>query len=337
MNNIQEFIQKVPKAELHVHIEGTFEPEQMFEFVERNGIELKYKNVEELRKAYSFTCLQEFLDIYYTGALALKTERDFYELTYAYLQKASTQGVKHAEIFFDPQTHLMNNISFSVFFNGIYSALRDAKSSLGISASLIMCFLRHLDEEDAIKTLQLAMPYIEKCVGVGLDSSEKGNPPHKFSRVFEMARSLGLKTVAHAGEEGPAEYIYEAIEKLHISRIDHGNHAADDDALMNIIAEKKLPLTMCPLSNFKLGVIKQAQEYPVRKFLQKNIMVTLNSDDPAYFGGYINENYLYLQQAFNFSREEIALLAKNSFMASFIPEEEKSAYCRMIEELTAQG
>ena len=295
MDNISDFICNIPKAELHLHIEGTFEPEQMFEIAARNYITTEFQTIEELRNAYKFNNLQEFLDIYYTGAYVLRNEIDFYEMTMAYLKKAAEQNIVHTEIFFDPQTHLHNGVPFEVFFNGIYKAVVDAEKVYSIHTGIIMCFLRHLSEESAFNTLELALPYKDKILGVGLDSSEVGNPPEKFSRVFEKARQLGFLTVAHAGEEGPVAYIHEALDILKIDRIDHGNNSKDSEVLMDEIARKRIALTMCPLSNLKLAVVKDLKDHPLRKFLEKNIAVTINSDDPAYFGGYLNENLIAVQ------------------------------------------
>ena len=331
MNNISEFINQIPKAELHLHIEGTFEPELMFKIAARNHIKLAYENVEALKKAYHFNNLQEFLDIYYIGSRVLQKEEDFYELTMAYLKKAASQQVIHAELFFDPQTHLENNIPFEVFFNGIYKATVDAEKEYKIHAELIMCFLRHLSEESAFDTLEKALPFRDKILGVGLDSSELGNPPIKFRKVFAKAKDLGFKLVAHAGEEGPAEYIRDAIELLNIHRIDHGNQTKDDARLLHEVAEKRIPLTMCPLSNLKLAVVNDLKEHPLKNFMDKKVFVTVNSDDPAYFGGYINENILAVQQALNLSREDIIVLAKNSFSGSFISQAKKDHYHLLID------
>lgn len=331
MNNISEFINNIPKAELHLHIEGTFEPELMFEIAARNQVKLSYNNVEALKNAYNFNNLQEFLDIYYIGSRVLQKEVDFYDLTMAYLKKAADQHVVHAEIFFDPQTHLENNIPFDVFFNGIYKATQDAEQKYQIHSQLIMCFLRHLSEESAFDTLEKALPFHDKIMGIGLDSSELGNPPIKFKSLYAKAKSMGFKLVAHAGEEGPVDYIREALEHLSIHRIDHGNQTKDDEHLLNEVAEKKIPLTMCPLSNLKLAVVKDMKDHPLKNLMDKNVFVTVNSDDPAYFGGYINENLHAVQQALNLSLEDIIVLAKNSFDASFISQEKKDYYNNMID------
>lgn len=336
MNNLSDFIRNIPKAELHLHIEGTFEPEQMFEFAARNYITLEYNTIEELRNAYQFCNLQEFLDIYYTGAYVLRSEQDFYEMTMAYLKKAAGQNIVHTEIFFDPQTHLHNGTPFEVFFNGIYKAVADAENMHGIHSGIIMCFLRHLSEESAFNTLDLSLPFKDKILGVGLDSSEVGNPPEKFSRVFAKARELGFLTVAHAGEEGPAAYIKEALDLLKINRIDHGNNSKDCELLMNEIAARRIPLTMCPLSNLKLAVVKDLKEHPLKKFLNKNIAVTINSDDPAYFGGYLNENLIAIQQALDLTHDDIVTLVKNSFEASFISNVQKEKYLRSVDNFVAE-
>lgn len=320
---MEELIEKSPKAELHLHIEGTFEPELMFRIAGRNGIILKYKSVDELRKAYEFNNLQEFLDIYYTGASLLQTEEDFYDLTMEYLKKAANQNIVHTEIFFDPQTHTSRGVPFAVVINGIHRALKDGEKlrvkdhDRGITSNLIMCFLRHLSEDDAFKTLSEAIPFKDKIIAVGLDSSEVGHPPAKFKNVFEAALKEGFKTVAHAGEEGPAGYVWEAIELLKVSRIDHGNRSISDPALINEIVKREIPLTMCPLSNQKLKVQANLAGHPLKEMMDKGVIVTVNSDDPAYFGGYLNENYLAISKALNLSDAQISRLISNSFKASF--------------------
>jgi adenosine deaminase len=324
--NIESFIAGMPKAELHLHIEGTFEPELMFEIAARNNKKLKFPTVEALRTAYHFSNLQEFLDIYYEGAGVLINEQDFYDLTMAYLKKVHQQNVVHTEIFFDPQTHTARDVAFGTVITGIHQALQDAHKNMGLSSRLIMSYLRHLDEASAFETLKQAEPYLGMIAAVGLDSSERGNPPEKFTRVFERSRSLGLLTVAHAGEEGPAEYISGALEHLKVSRIDHGNRSLDDPELLKLLASKQIPLTVCPLSNLKLCVVKDITQHPLRKLMEAELLVTVNSDDPAYFGGYMNENYLAVQKALNLSAQEIVQLAANSFRASFITDEEKQAH-----------
>jgi len=321
--NIEELIAISPKAELHLHIEGTFEPELMFRIAGRNGISLKYKSVDELRKAYEFNNLQEFLDIYYTGASLLQTEEDFYDLTMEYLKKAARENIVHTEIFFDPQTHTSRGVPFAVVINGIHRALKDGEKlrvkdhDRGITSNLIMCFLRHLSEDDAFKTLSEAIPFKDKIIAVGLDSSEVGHPPAKFKNVFEAALKEGFKTVAHAGEEGPAGYVWEAIELLKVSRIDHGNRSISDPALIDEIVKREIPLTMCPLSNQKLKVQANLAGHPLKEMMDKGVIVTVNSDDPAYFGGYLNENYLAISKALNLTEDDIRKLIENSFRGSF--------------------
>ena len=330
--SIHNFIEGIPKAELHLHIEGTFEPDLMFEIARRNNISINYKSVDELKKAYNFNNLQEFLDIYYAGASVLIYEQDFYDLTWAYLTKVHEQNLVHTEIFFDPQTHTDRGISFDTVIQGIHSALEDAKEKLGISSQLIMCFLRHLDEVAAFDTLEQALPYKEWIAGVGLDSSEMGHPPSKFENVFSKALDEGFITVAHAGEEGPAAYVWEAINLLKISRIDHGNRSLEDDQLIKHIAEKQIPLTVCPLSNLALKVVEDLKDHPMLQLMEAGLMVTINSDDPAYFGGYMNENYIQIAAALNLSKKQITELAKNSFKASFLSDVEKEKLMNQVED-----
>lgn len=329
-NKIADFIQGIPKAELHLHIEGTFEPELMFKIAKRNKKIIKYKSIEELREAYNFSNLQDFLDVYYEGAGVLICEEDFYDITWAYLEKMHSQNVCHCEIFFDPQTHTERGIGFDTVVRGICRALEDGRKKLQISSHLIMCFLRHLSEESAIRTLKDALKYKNLIKGVGLDSSENGNPPSKFEKVFSQARQAGFLTVAHAGEEGPAEYIWEALDLLKVSRVDHGNHCLDDQELVRRLIKRKIPLTICPLSNLKLKVIQELKEHPLKDMLGAGLLVTINSDDPAYFGGYLNENYLAITEALHLSEEDIYSLAKNSFSASFLSEKQK---VEMIEKV----
>jgi len=328
--NLEQLIARIPKTELHLHIEGTLEPELLFKMAVKNGIKLKYASVDELKAAYSYNNLQEFLDIYYAGAEALRFEDDFYDLTMAYLLKAQEQNIVHTEIFFDPQTHTERGIAFETVFDGINRALEDGEKETGITSRLIMCFLRHLDEESALDTLKLALPYRDKIIAVGLDSSEKGHPPSKFRRVFEKARGEGFLTVAHAGEEGPAEYVWESIELLNVSRIDHGYAAIDDLKLINVLGERQIPLTMCPLSNLMLKVYPDLTLHPLKKMLDAGVVVTVNSDDPAYFGGYVNENYLAIAEALHLTEEDIRQLAVNSFKASFLDEEHKNRWINLI-------
>ena len=330
--SIHNFIEGIPKAELHLHIEGTFEPDLMFEIARRNNISINYKSVDELKKAYNFNNLQEFLDIYYAGASVLIYEQDFYDLTWAYLTKVHEQNLVHTEIFFDPQTHTDRGISFDTVIQGIHSALEDAKEKLGISSQLIMCFLRHLDEVAAFDTLEQALPYKEWIAGVGLDSSEMGHPPSKFENVFSKALDEGFITVAHAGEEGPAAYVWEAINLLKISRIDHGNRSLEDDQLIKHIAEKQIPLTVCPLSNLALKVVEDLKDHPMLQLMEAGLMVTINSDDPAYFGGYMNENYIQIAAALNLSKKQITDLAKNSFKASFLSDVKKEKLINQVED-----
>ncbi|MCK4319894.1 adenosine deaminase [Candidatus Micrarchaeota archaeon] len=332
MGKIKDFIKKMPKAELHLHIEGTLEPELMFKMAKRNDVEIPYKCVKSLKQAYNFNNLQEFLDIYYQGAKVLKEEKDFYELTLDYLKKAKKQNIKHTEIFFDPQTHTLRGIEFEIVINGIKKALVTAKRDMGITSKIIMCFLRHLSEEDAFKTLEEALPYKKWITAVGLDSSEMGNPPSKFKRVFEKAIKEGFYTTAHAGEEGPPQYIWEALELLKVSRIDHGNRCMEDKKLIKELVQRRIPLTICPLSNVKLKVVKKINLHPIKKMMAKGLLVTVNSDDPAYFGGYVNENYLAIQKALSLTKEEIGTLGKNSFEASFLGEKDKMKRTKEVEK-----
>ncbi|MGB0884945.1 MAG: adenosine deaminase [Chitinophagales bacterium] len=328
---LKEFIYQIPKAELHLHIEGSFEPELMFEIAKRNKIEIKFNSVEEVKAAYEFNNLQEFLDIYYEGAGVLIHEKDFYEMTWAYLEKIHQENVLHTEIFFDPQTHTDRGIDFDVVFNGIYKAMEDGKEKLGISYKIIMCFLRHLDQVSAFETLDSALKHKDKIIGVGLDSGELGNPPSKFQNVFKKAAQKGFELVAHAGEEGPAEYVWEALDLLNVSRIDHGNRSMDDEKLVARLAKEQMPLTLCPLSNLKLCVIDDLKDYPLKEMIAKGLMCTLNSDDPAYFGGYLSQNYEDVANAIDLSKEDIYELAKNSFKASYLTEAEKQVYLNKVE------
>jgi adenosine deaminase len=330
--SITSFIAGMPKAELHLHIEGTFEPELMFEIAKRNGVALKYDSVSSLRDAYQFNNLQEFLDIYYAGANVLLEEQDFYDLTWAYLLKIHSQNVLHTEIFFDPQTHLLRGVSFGKVIQGIHKALVDGEEKLGISHRLILSILRHLSEKSAFETFEQALSYKSWIVGIGLDSSEKGHPPGKFERLFAEARKQGFLTVAHAGEEGPPEYVWEALNLLKVSRIDHGNRSLEDDGLVAELVARRMPLTVCPLSNLKLKVVKDMSLHPVREMLGKGLMVTINSDDPAYFGGYVNENFNALARAVGLSKAQVALLAKNSFEASFLDAEKKAEMMTKVDE-----
>ncbi|WP_299245067.1 adenosine deaminase [uncultured Aquimarina sp.] len=332
MTSIEKFIEGIPKTELHLHIEGTFEPELMFEIAKRNQKKIPYNSVAELKNAYQFNNLQEFLDIYYAGANVLITEQDFYDLTWAYLIKVHEQNVIHVEIFFDPQTHTDRGIPFDTVIKGIRAALEDGKEKLGITYKLIMSFLRHLDEASAFKTLEQALPYKDWISAVGLDSSEVGNPPSKFERVFAKSIEEGFLTVAHAGEEGPSEYIWEALDLLKITRIDHGNRCLDDEKLVERLVDLQIPLTLCPLSNLELKVVLDLKEHPIAKMMDKNLLVTVNSDDPAYFGGYMNENYLGIAKALHLSKEQITTLVKNSFKASWLSDEEKEKSLQKIDQ-----
>ncbi|KXF83545.1 adenosine deaminase [Enterovibrio coralii] len=319
---MEVFVRRLPKVELHLHIEGSLEPELMFEMAARNNITLPYQTVQEARDAYQFDDLQSFLDIYYQGANVLITERDFFDLTWAYLLRCKADNVIHTEIFFDPQTHTARGIAFDTVINGIYHALRQGEKELGITSKLIMCFLRHLSEEEAFETLAQAEPHLNRIVGVGLDSSEVGHPPEKFQRVFTKALSMGLKTVAHAGEEGPAENIWNSISLLNVSRIDHGVQCTQDPALVAELAKNRMPLTVCPLSNIKLRVFDSMENHNILKLLDQGLCVTVNSDDPAFFGGYMTDNFLALTRALNPSKKQLVMLTRNAIEASFISDEE---------------
>lgn len=330
--SMELFIKGVPKAELHLHIEGALEPEMLFKMAKRNKVRIKYRTVEEVKVAYNFRNLQDFLKVYYEGTSVLRNEQDFYDLTWAYLEKAYSQKVLHAEIFFDPQAHTRRGIKFDAVITGVRKALRDGEQKFGISTRLIMCVLRDLNVESAFQTLEEALSYKDWITAIGLDSAEVGNPPSKFREIFEKALENGFLTVAHAGEEGPAEYIWEAIRLLKVSRIDHGNRAIEDKNLLVELARKRIPLTMCPISNLKLGVIKSMREHPLKKMMEMGIVVTVNSDDPAYFGGYINENYLAVQKALGLNAHQIYTLAKNSFQASFLSASEKHDMLAKLEK-----
>lgn len=329
---MEQFIQGLPKAELHLHIEGTLEPEMMFELAQRNSIDLPYKSVSEIKEAYNFEDLQSFLDIYYQGSEVLQQAQDFYDLTWAYLQKAASQNVRHTEIFFDPQSHTDRGIAFETVYEGIHQALQDGKAKLGISSQLILSFLRHLSSERAFATLEAALPYKDDMVAVGLDSAEKGNPPSKFKAVFDRARAEGFLTVAHAGEEGPPEYIWEAIHLLNVSRIDHGVRSMEDPVLLDYLADKQIPLTVCPLSNVELQVFDSMAKHNLKQLLSLGLCATVNSDDPSYFGGYIGENYQAVQSALNLTKQELYQLAKNSFQASFLSPDAKHQLIAELDE-----
>lgn len=338
---MDELIRALPKVELHVHIEGTLEPHLMFLLAERNKIALPYKNPAELQSAYQFTDLQSFLNLYYSGTDVLQTEEDFYDLTWSYMQKIQQQNVRHTELFFDPQTHTSRGIDIKVVINGIDKALQQAKMQYDISSELILCFLRDLPVESALQTLDGALKYRDKFIAVGLDSAERNHPPHKFVSIFEKARTHGLLTVAHAGEEGPAEYITEALDLLHVSRIDHGVRCLEDMQLVARLREQQIPLTICPLSNIKLRVFKSMEEHSIKKMLDLGLAVTINSDDPAYFSGYIEENYLAVAKTFQLSKQELYQLARNGIRASFCTPQRKqqleSELDVVIEQFGASG
>lgn len=329
---MEQFIQGLPKAELHLHIEGTLEPEMMFELAQRNNIDLPYSSVSEVKAAYNFDDLQSFLDIYYQGSEVLQKEQDFYDLTWAYLQKAVSQNVRHTEIFFDPQTHTNRGLAFETVYEGISQALKDGRAKLDISSQLILSFLRDRSAEEAFATLEAALPYKESMIAVGLDSAEQGNPPAKFQAVFDRARAEGFLTVAHAGEEGPPEYIWEAIKLLEVSRIDHGVRSMEDPALLDYLTDKQIPLTVCPLSNVELQVFDSMEKHNLKQLLSLGLCATVNSDDPAYFGGYVAENYQAVQSALSLTEQELYQLAKNSFQASFLSLEAKRQLIAELDE-----
>ena len=336
MQDMDSLIKRLPKCELHIHIEGSLEPELMFALSRRNGIRLPYASVEALRQAYQFRHLQDFLDIYYQGMSVLVTEQDFYDLAWAYLQRARGDNVRHVEMFFDPQGHTARGIAFSTVIGGLHRAVVDAARELGVGASLIMCFLRHLDETDAEQTLDRALAFKDKIVGVGLDSSELGNPPSKFARVFRRARDEGFFLTAHAGEEGPAAYVWEALDVLGVGRIDHGNHSLDDAALVGRLARERIALTVCPLSNLRLRVIDDLGRHPLRQMMDKGLLVTVNSDDPAYFGGYVNENYRAVSRALELRRDEIAATVRNGIEASLMATAAKADALAEVERVLAE-
>ena len=328
------FIAGLPKAELHLHIEGSLEPEMMFSLAQRNGVSLVFESVEAIRAAYDFSNLQDFLDIYYQGMAVLQAEQDFFDLTTAYLDRASTDGVRHVEIFFDPQGHTARGVPMANVVGGIARALTEAEER-GITSQLIMCFLRHLPEAEAEATLDAALPFLSLIHGVGLDSSEVGHPPEKFARVFARARSLGLKIVAHAGEEGPPDYVWQALDVLQVDRIDHGNRALEDAALVQRIVSDGLTLTVCPLSNLKLCVVDDLAQHTLRRMLAAGLRATVNSDDPAYFGGYVNANFVAVADALDLTRDEILTLARNSFTGSFLPPAEQAMHLAAIDSFAA--
>jgi len=315
----EAWLKALPKAELHLHLEGALEPELMFALARRNGIELPWSDVDVLRQAYSFNNLQEFLDLYYQGANVLRTEQDFYDLTWAYLQKCQAQGVVHVEPFYDPQTHTERGIPFEAAINGISGAMRDGREQLGITGGLILSFLRHLSEDDAFRTLEQAMPFRDQFFAVGLDSAEQGHPPSKFERVFAKARAEGFLAVAHAGEEGPPEYIWQALDLLKVNRIDHGVRAAEDPKLLDRLADEQIPLTVCPLSNIKLRVFQDMTHHNILDLLEQGVKVTVNSDDPSYFDGYVLENFVALRDGLGMTEEQARRLAQNSMDARLAP------------------
>jgi adenine deaminase len=335
--SLTPFIAGLPKAELHLHIEGSLEPEQMFEFARRNRVALPFASVEEIKAAYDFSNLQDFLDIYYAGADVLRTEDDFREMALAYFRRAAADSVRHAEIFFDPQTHTDRGIPFQVVADGLLAGMDEAERELGVTSKLILCFLRHLDENAAFATLKAAEPWLDRIEGVGLDSSEVGHPPSKFERVFTAAGALGLKRVAHAGEEGPPEYVWEALDLLKIDRMDHGNRSLEDPALIRRLAAEGMTLTVCPLSNHKLCVIDDMTKHPVPEMLKQGLHVTLNSDDPAYFGGYVNRNYEAMAEHAGVTREQLVQIAKNSFEGSFLPDEDKARHIAEVDAYAAKA
>ena len=328
---LPELLRRMPKAELHIHIEGSLEPELIFALAARNGVSIPYASVEELRKAYAFTNLQSFLDIYYAGASVLLKEQDFYDMAWAYLERAAADNVVHTEMFFDPQTHTARGVDIGTVIEGLHRACMEAGPALGVSASLIMCFLRHLSEEEAFETLEQALPYRDKFIGVGLDSSEVGHPPEKFARVFERCRELGLHLVAHAGEEGPPAYVWTALDLLKVERVDHGVQSTKDPALMQRLKQDRIPLTVCPLSNLKLCVFPNLADHNLRQLLDAGLVATVNSDDPAYFGGYMNDNLIQTFAATGLTATHAYQLAKNSFDASFIDAAAKKRYTDLLD------
>lgn len=333
---MKEFIKQLPKAELHLHIEGSLEPELMFELAKKNSMEIPYKTVEEVKEAYNFTNLQSFLDIYYAGAKVLITKEDFYALTWDYILKCKENNIIHTEIFFDPQTHTQRGISFKTVISGIKEALADAKKEFGISSEIIMCFLRHLSEKEAFETLEQSLDFKEDIIGVGLDSSELGNPPKKFEKVFNKAKEYGYKLVAHAGEEADVSYINEALNLLHIERIDHGVQAIHSETLMQRLKEEQIPLTVCPNSNIELKVFDSYKEHNIKKLLDYGLNITVNSDDPAYFKGYLNQNFFNLIENLPLEKKDIITLVKNSFKASFLSEELKNEYLKRVDKVVKE-
>ena len=335
MTDLASFITGLPKAELHLHIEGSLEPELMFALAQRNNVAIPYASVAEVRAAYDFSNLQDFLDIYYAGANVLQTERDFHDLAAAYFDRAAADGVVHAEIFFDPQTHTDRGIAFGTVIEGLLSAIAEAEAKHGLTAKLILCFLRHLDEEAAFATLAAAEPWLDRIAGVGLDSSELGHPPEKFARVFAAARAKGLRLVAHAGEEGPPEYVHQALDLLDIDRLDHGNRSLEDAVLTARLARTGMTLTVCPLSNLKLCVVKNMADHPIDRMLRLGLRATINSDDPAYFGGYINDNFRAAAEARGLDRDDLVTLARNSFLGSFLSDDAVAVHLAALDAYVA--
>lgn len=334
---MRAYIRGLPKAELHMHLEGALEPEMMFAFAERNGVQLRFRSVDEVRASFNFTDLQSFLNLYYEGTGTLATERDFTELTCSYLRRAAADNVRHAEVFFDPQSHTARKVPFQAVITGIHEGLEIGRREYGISSNLIMCMLRHLSEDDAIQTFEQALRFKQWIAGVGLDSSEAGNPPAKFARVFARARQEGFHVVAHAGEEGPPEYISQALDLLHVERIDHGVRAIEDAPLMRRLAEERIPLTVCPLSNVKLRVFGSMENHNLKRLLDAGLVVTINSDDPAYFGGYVADNYIAAHEALGLSRKDLHQIAGNSFAASFLPQERKHALMQELDNFVSSA
>src|SRR3984957_6191148 len=335
MDDTEKLIKRLPKCELHIHIEGSLEPELMFALAKRNDVKLPYDSVEAVRRAYQFGNLQDFLDVYYRGMSVLVTEQDFYDLAWAYLVRAQADNVRHVEMFFDPQGPPARGVAFATVTGGLHRAIADARRELGVDASLIMCFLRHLDETDAEKTLDVALGFRDQIAGVGLDSSETGHPPSKFKRVFRRARDAGFFLTAHAGEEGPSSYVWEALDVLGVKRIDHGNRSLEDDSLVARLAGERMALTVCPLSNLRLRVIDDLSHHPLRRMMDKGLVVTVNSDDPAYFGGYVGDNFRALAGALSLTREEIVAIARNSVQASLMPAAEKLSLLAEVDRVLA--
>ena len=337
MTQIHDFIKALPKVELHLHIEGSLEPEQMFEMAERNNVSLPYASVEEIRAAYDFNNLQEFLDLYYAGMSVLQTQQDYHDLTYAYVQRVAQDNCRHVEIFFDPQGHTERGVAFETVIDGILSGLDAGEAEFGVTSHLILSFLRHLSEEDAFKTLEQAEPYLDRILGVGLDSSEMGHPPSKFSGVFAKAAERGLKLFAHAGEEGPPEYVYEALDILKVDRIDHGNRSLEDEALVSRLAAEKMVLTVCPLSNLKLCVVDKLENHPLKTMLNLGLKATVNSDDPSYFGGYLNDNYIRTADALGLTTADIVTLVRNGIEGAYLSVARRNQLLAEVDKMADPG